>query len=183
MRRKTTWSATAKAALSHRWRQWIRQPYGQAWPRSMPVRLMLTGLQKTAAKMASSLNGYNDMESSTRKSTIPKSTLPLPVWMIGSVDNNANALAYWKAADHITDSDKAADGNITKYTRSAGWTQTRMRTRSTEIPQRTASGRARALRKTRRARSGMTSCSAYAAGWQTRAVTCALPRTRSQTFI
>ena len=62
------------------------------------------------------------MESSTRKSTIPKSTLPLPVWMIGSVDNNANALAYWKAADHITDSDKAADGNITKYTRSAGWT-------------------------------------------------------------
>ena len=42
--------------------------------------------------------------------------------MIGSVDNNANALAYWKAADHITDSDKAADGNITKYTRSADWT-------------------------------------------------------------
>ena len=71
--------------------------------------------------MASSLNGYNDMESSTRKSTIPKSTLPLPVWMIGSVDNNANALAYWKTADHITDNDKV-DGNITKYTRSADWT-------------------------------------------------------------
>ena len=79
-------------------------------------------IAENGAKMASSLNGYNDMESSTRKSTIPKSTLPLPVWMIGSVDNNANALAYWKAADHITDSDKAADGNITKYTRSAGWT-------------------------------------------------------------
>ena len=79
-------------------------------------------IAENGAKMASSLNGYNDVESSTRKSTIPKSTLPLPVWMIGSVDNNANALAYWKAADHITDSDKAADGNITKYTRSAGWT-------------------------------------------------------------
>ena len=79
-------------------------------------------IAENGAKMASSLNGYNDMESSTRKSTIPKRTLPLPVWMIGSVDNNANALAYWKAADHITDSDKAADGNITKYTRSAGWT-------------------------------------------------------------
>ena len=79
-------------------------------------------IAENGAKMASSLNGYNDMESSTRKSTIPKSTLPLPVWMIGSVDNNANALAYWKAADHITDSDKAADGNITKYTRSADWT-------------------------------------------------------------
>ena len=79
-------------------------------------------IAENGAKMASSLNGYNDMESSTRKSTIPKSTLPLPVWMIGSVDNNANALAYWKAADHIADSDKAADGNITKYTRSAGWT-------------------------------------------------------------
>lgn len=79
-------------------------------------------IAENGAKMASSLNGYNDVESSTRKSTIPKSTLPLPVWMIGSVDNNANALAYWKAADHITDSDKAADGNITKYTRSADWT-------------------------------------------------------------
>lgn len=79
-------------------------------------------IAENGAKMTSSLNGYNDMESSTRKSTISKSTLPLPVWMIGSVDNNANALAYWKAADHITDSDKAADGNITKYTRSADWT-------------------------------------------------------------
>ena len=78
-------------------------------------------IAENGAKMASSLNGYNDMESSTRKSTIPKSTLPLPVWMIGSVNNNANALAYWKTADHITDNDKV-DGNITKYTRSAGWT-------------------------------------------------------------
>ena len=78
-------------------------------------------IAENGAKMASSLNGYNDMESSTRKSTIPKSTLPLPVWMIGTDANNANALAYWKTADHITDNDKV-DGNITKYTRSADWT-------------------------------------------------------------
>ena len=78
-------------------------------------------IAENGAKMASSLNGYNDVESSTRKSTIPKSTLPLPVWMIGTDANNANALAYWKTADHITDNDKV-DGNITKYTRSADWT-------------------------------------------------------------
>ena len=78
-------------------------------------------IAENGAKMASSLNGYNDVESSTRKSTIPKNTLPLPVWMIGTDENNANALAYWKTADHITDNDKV-DGNITKYTRSADWT-------------------------------------------------------------
>ena len=73
-------------------------------------------------KKASSLNGYNDQTNSTRKSEIKKSTLPLPVWMIGSGENNANALAYWKTANHITDNGKV-DGDITKYVRSVDWTK------------------------------------------------------------
>lgn len=78
-------------------------------------------ITKNGAEMAASLNGYNDKESSTRESTIPKNTLPLPVWMIGSANDNANALAYWKTADYVTENDKV-DGDITKYTRSAAWT-------------------------------------------------------------
>ena len=77
-------------------------------------------IAENGAKMASSLNGYNDVESSTRKSTIPKSTLPLPVWMIGEEADEAT-LAYWKSANKIDVEGKTEEG-ITKYVRSANWT-------------------------------------------------------------
>ena len=76
-------------------------------------------IAENGAEMASSLNGFNDQSSSTRKSTTPKHTLPLPVWMIGDEADEAT-LAYWKSANKIDGEGTTEDG-ITKYVRTKDW--------------------------------------------------------------
>lgn len=71
------------------------------------------------AEMASSLNGFNDKEASTRPSATPKHTLPLPVWMIGE-ETDAATLDYWKAANKI-DGEGAVQDGVTKYVRTKDW--------------------------------------------------------------
>ncbi|MGN1008904.1 MAG: cadherin-like beta sandwich domain-containing protein, partial [Butyricicoccus sp.] len=76
-------------------------------------------IAENGAEMASSLNGFNDQSNSTRKSTTPKHTLPLPVWMIGEEADEAT-LAYWKSANKIDGEGTTEDG-ITKYVRTMDW--------------------------------------------------------------
>lgn len=69
-------------------------------------------------EMAVSLNGYTDEDSS-----IPKNTIPLPVWIINDgTETDPDTLSYWMAANHIEENDAASDSGITKYVRSVGWT-------------------------------------------------------------
>lgn len=76
-------------------------------------------IAENGAKMASSLNGFQEQSASTRKSTIPKHTLPLPVWMIGENTDGA-ALTYWKAANKIEGDGQVQDG-VTRYVRTKDW--------------------------------------------------------------
>jgi poly(3-hydroxybutyrate) depolymerase len=70
---------------------------------------------------ASSLDGFNDQQSSTRPSQILKKTLPLPVWMINDgTETDEAVLNYWKSADKIDGKPTEEDG-ISKYVRTQDW--------------------------------------------------------------